>query len=182
MSFTNRFGAGEEAVRSYVERMISLVGDRDPLEILCATSAQLRELTSGIAENRLQRPEADGKWSALQVLQHLADSEFSFGFRIRMALGQTGARLAGFDQDGWAARLAYRNTGAELFIAAFDAMRAFNILLYRSLDEEALSRTAVHEERGTESVRRMLQMNAAHDLVHVRQLQRILSSTESSRT
>lgn len=176
MSFTNRFGADPEATRNYVARLVALVGDREPLDVLCSTGALLRARTSGVDETRLAAAEAEGKWSALQVLQHLADSEFAFGFRIRMAIGQDEPHLAGFDQDSWSQRLRYGQHDAELFLAAFDATRSFNILLYRSFDAEDLERRAIHAERGPETVRHMLRLNAAHDLVHLAQIERILSN------
>ena len=176
MTFTNRFGSSEEETRAYVQRMVTLVGDRDPLEVLCSTAAKLRAATSSIGPEQVAIPEAEGKWSVLQVLQHLADSEFAFGFRFRLTLGQEQPRLEGFDQDGWMKRLRYSGGDATLFLAAFEAMRSFNILLYRTVDATDLSRTATHAERGVESLAHMLVMNAAHDIAHTRQIERIIAA------
>lgn len=176
MSFENRFGADADATAAYVSRLVQTLGDRDPLDVLCGTAAELRRLAASFDVQTLYQPEADDKWSALQVLQHFADAEFAFGFRFRMAMGNERPALAGYDQDGWMQGLRYGVSEPEVFIAGFDAMRAFNILLYRNLSAADLARETVHEERGVETVAQMLRLNAAHDVVHLRQLQRIHST------
>ena len=55
----------------------------------------------------LRRPEAPGKWSATEVVQHLADSELVLGFRMRMILTEDRPALQGYDQDRWAGTLRY---------------------------------------------------------------------------
>lgn len=181
MSFENRFGSDPQATAAYVTRMLEVVGDRDPLDVLCASGAELARVTSRFDERSLHQPESEGKWSAYQVLQHLADSEFAFGFRFRMAIAHDRPALGGFDQDAWMSRLRYGAIEPAVFLAAFDAMRAFNILLYRTLTPDDFRREAVHAERGVESVQHMLRLNAAHDIVHLRQLERIHESISKGR-
>jgi hypothetical protein len=52
-------------------------------------------------------------------------------------------------------------------------LRGLNLRLYRGLTPAQLERYGLHGERGPESVRRIIELVAAHDLVHRRQIERI---------
>jgi hypothetical protein len=49
--------------------------------------------------------------------------------------------------------------------------------LIRSLSDSQLERAGLHAERGPESVRQILKLLAAHDLVHRAQIDRIRKTT-----
>ncbi|HVR08783.1 MAG TPA: DinB family protein, partial [Thermoanaerobaculia bacterium] len=85
-------------------------------------------------------------------------------------------RLEGFDQDLWAARLHYRDATLASAQAVLLPLRAAHLRLLRSLGEDELARVGVHSERGPGSVKDMVRMAAAHDLVHRRQIARIARS------
>jgi hypothetical protein len=53
-------------------------------------------------------------------------------------------------------------------------MRAANLGVLRGLAPAQLERVGLHSERGPESVAFLLRLMAAHDLVHRRQIDRIL--------
>lgn len=168
--FTNRPGADQGA---YVAAVLGLVGERDPLEVLAATPEELRRLLEPVPVADLQRPEAPGKWSLLQVAAHLADSEVAYAWRLRLVLAQDRPPLTGYDQDAWADRLGYAEADLGEVLAPFDALRASNLRLFRRLAPEDWERVAVHAERGEESVRHIAKLYAGHDLLHLRQVERI---------
>jgi hypothetical protein len=59
-------------------------------------------------------------------------------------------------------------------MAQLAGVRNANLRLYRSLAPAELKRAGQHAERGAESVGHIIRMMAGHDLVHRRQLERIL--------
>ncbi|HEY4648065.1 MAG TPA: DinB family protein, partial [Gemmatimonadales bacterium] len=70
----------------------------------------------------------------------------------------------------------YREVPLGLASDQLRALRAANLHLWRQLTPDQLERTGVHAERGPESVGHILRMMGAHDLVHRRQIERILIS------
>lgn len=172
--FTNPMTAAKEEADDYVAAVLALLGERDPLTVLEELPGWIERTVAGLSDEALRRPEASGKWSPLEVLQHLADSELVWAYRLRLVLSEDRAPLTGYDQDGWARALRYRDVSLDDARAQLDILRAANLRLVRSLGPAELARVGVHTERGEESVALMIRLYAGHDLVHRRQIERML--------
>ncbi len=159
----------------YTARMLGLVGDRDPMELLAATPGRLTALHKALGQDGMTRSYAPGKWTARDILAHLADAEMTIGFRVRQTLAEDGHRIQPFDQDAWAKR--YRSLDPALAVEAFRGLRAWNLNLFRSLSPEDWKRPALHPERGEESVEIIIKMLAGHDVNHLEQLERIRAAS-----
>jgi uncharacterized damage-inducible protein DinB len=171
--FTNPASRSRADAAAYTAAVLDLLGARDPLEVLRQTSSELQRAIEGLSIERLSTPEAQGKWSMRQVLQHLADSELVWGYRLRMVLAHDRPQITGYDQDLWADRLGYREADADQAIKDFAALRQANLRLLTCASADDLKRVGVHAERGEESVAHMIRLYAGHDLLHLRQLERI---------
>ena len=178
MTFSNPAGSAAALAGTYVKALLDLLGDRDPLSVQAELVPALEALTAGLDEKSWRRPESAGKWSIVEVVQHLADSEIVIGYRIRLILSQDRPPIQGFDQDAWARHLGYAAADPETALGQLRAVRVANLALLRTLDAARLDRYGVHSERGPESVRRIAQLTAAHDLVHRRQIERVRSSAD----
>lgn len=174
--FTNPASASAEQAAEYTAAILGLVGSQNPLEVLGRTAPQLDEALRSLTEDEVARPEGAGKWSVVELLQHLADSELVWGYRLRMVLAQDRPALTGYDQDLWAHRLGYRDADAAQAVREFATLRASNLRLLAHASEDDLLRVGIHEERGEESVEHMLRLYAGHDLAHLRQLARIIEA------
>lgn len=166
---------------SYTRALLDVLGTRDPLEVLGELCGWLEKRTSPLDEAALRRPEAPGKWSVIEVVQHLADSDLVFGFRLRMVLTENKPVLQGYDQDAWARTFHYRQIELETALDQLRALRAANFHVLRGLEPAQLERLGLHSERGPESAGFLLRLMAAHDLVHRRQIDRIVAAVMSSR-
>jgi len=144
--------------------------DRPVNEILSASPAALAGLLESIGA-RSSVPPAPGKWSAAEILSHLADCELVFAFRLRQTLAENGPTIQPFDQEKWAAR--YGGVSAAQALGAFSAMRGWNLQLLRNLPAHDYERTVTHPERGTMTFRTIVETMAGHDLNHIGQLERI---------
>jgi hypothetical protein len=156
--------------------MFAALGSRDPLVAMSETPETLRQITAGVSRDRLSTPEAPGKWSMIQVVQHLADTEIVGAIRFRMTLAHDRPLLAGYDQDLWAGRLRYNDAEMAAALDQFTSLRRANLRLLHQTTATERERVGIHAERGEESVAKMIRIYAGHDQVHLRQLARIKSA------
>lgn len=158
---------------AYAAAILDLLAGRDPLSVLRATPSALGSAIDGMSRARLQQPEAPGKWSIAQVLQHLADSDLVWGWRLRLILAHDRPTITGYDQDLWANRLHYAESDPAESLETFGVLRRANVRLIERATPEDLQRVGVHSERGEESIAQLCGLYAGHDLSHLRQLGRI---------
>ena len=102
------------------------------------------------------------------MLQHLADSDLVWGWRVRLILAHDRPTITGYDQDLWAERLRYELADPAESLATFDALRRANLRLLEGATAADLARVGVHAERGEESVVHLVRLYAGHDLLHLR--------------
>ena len=171
--FTNAYEGAEAEADDYIGAVLALVGDRDPVEILYQLPGALEALTNGVAESKIRTAEGEGKWSMLEVLAHLADSELVWAYRLRMVLAEADPVLTGYDQDRWAEYLHYQERDAAATLEEIRFLRGRNLELLSQLAEDEFERSGRHSERGEETIRHMVRLYAGHDLVHCQQLARI---------
>src|SRR5438034_560714 len=80
------------------------------------------EALVGAGDEELAARPAPAKWSARDVVHHLADSEMTAGVRLRVLLATDNPRIVGFDQDEFARRLHY-DRPMEASLELFKAVR-----------------------------------------------------------
>lgn len=160
----------------YTAMLLGTLSDRPWLEVMNEQLSALHRLVDGVSEEVLRTPEAPGKWSVLQVVAHLSDSELVQGYRTRMVLAHDAPEIQAYDQDRWATRLGYETERSSDVLEDLRAMRTRNLRLWSRLTPDELSRYGVHNERGRESLLFMLKLAAGHDLHHLRQARRILDT------
>jgi hypothetical protein len=149
----------------------SFLGTHDPIQVIAATPAKLHRIVTELGPQGTELSYAPGKWSAREILCHLADCEVVFAFRLRQALSQDHHVVQPFDQDLWAKN--YGAYSASDALALFSAARLWNCSLINSLDSEAFDRVVTHPERGTMTFRTMIETMAGHDLNHLGQVEKI---------
>ncbi len=146
--------------------------DGRPVEtILALTANAIGEYLEVIGARGVNVAPAPGKWSAAEIVSHLADCEMVFGFRLRQTLAEDGPTTQPFDQDKWAAM--YHGVNASQALETFSAMRKWNLRLIQAALPGAASRTMTHPERGTMTFQNVVETMAGHDLNHLGQLRRI---------
>jgi DinB superfamily len=164
-----------ETPQQYIQRITANVQDAEPLEVQAATPRRLEQLIEGIPVGALRtRPSAD-KWSAGDIIAHLADAEIVIGFRMRLILGAPGTPIAAYDQDSWVSSGHYDQRDPRKSLEQFRVMREANLALLASLTPEQWQQYGNHSERGQETIEQLVRMTAGHDVNHVRQIERLLS-------
>jgi len=145
--------------------------DGRPLEtILAATPNAIADYLEILGPKQEKQP-VPGKWSAAEIVCHLADCEIVFAFRLRQTLAEDGPTIQPFDQDKWA--LQYPGIPAALALETFSALRKWNPQLIHSALPAAAGRIATHPERGAMTFQTLVETMAGHDLNHLAQLRHI---------
>jgi hypothetical protein len=173
--FSNPRTSARENAQMVIRALLDLLGDLPPLDVLAETPRWLEARLHGLSPERLRAPERPGKWSVAAVLAHLADAELVIGVRARFIVGDDQPTLIGFDQDRWAAEFRYAEADPVAALATFSSVRAANLRHWHSLTPEQWQRIGHHTERGPTSAVLNLKITAGHDLVHRRQIERILT-------
>jgi hypothetical protein len=144
---------------------------RDPLETIRDSAHTLETMTRGWTPHYYERQYAPGKWTARQVILHLAQTEMALGTRARMALSTAHYAAQSFDQDAWMTReTALSGTDAT---AALLAMMRMNLSFFRALSAHDRGTPLTHPEYGSLSVDWIIHQMAGHHIHHLLQLQRL---------
>ena len=144
------------------------LGDREPLDALADTPGRIRDLLQGWSDAQFERSYAEGKWTARQVLTHLAQTELALTTRARFALSEGSYQAQSFSQDAWIPLDAHASARAAL--DAYTSLRQFNLAMWRSLTPDQRERRFTHPEYGTLTVWWIAAQLAGHDIHHLKQL------------
>jgi len=164
----------KETPQEYIRRVLGYLEGKKPMEILASTPRQIARLIQGVSKKKLAKRPAPEKWSVTEILAHLADTELVQGFRLRLILGASGVPIQGFDQDEWARYSDYGKHDPALSLEAFRVTRERTVRLLKSLPRDAWERYGMHSERGKETVTRVTEMMAGHDINHLKAMRGIL--------
>ena len=147
------------------------LGSRDPLEAFAETPGRIRQMVERWEDGRFERSYSAGKWSARQILIHLAQTELALGARVRFALTQPGYQAQSFDQDQWLP--VDSSVDARTAVDVYTTLRSLNSAMFRSLTPAQRERTFQHPEYGELSVEWVLRQMAGHDIHHLKQLEAV---------
>jgi hypothetical protein len=134
------------------------------------------EALAGITDEELDRRPAPGKWTAREIVHHLADSEMTSAIRLRRLIAEDNPVIVGYDQEEFARRLRYdRPIAASL--AALKAARETTCEILDRLTEAEWQRTGTHSEAGPYSVHKWLEIYGIHAHDHAAQIRRARGAT-----
>lgn len=150
------------------------LGNQEPLKVLPVTARKIEVILEELGAERIDQPPALGKWCAREIVCHLADCELTFGFRLRQTLGEENHTIQPFDQEKWAVH--YDAYDAREALAAFHAVRNWNLALIRSISPEVQTKRVTHPERGAMTFHTIVETMGGHDINHLRQLEAIARS------
>jgi hypothetical protein len=165
---------------AYREKMFNLLADRDPLEVLEQTASMLADIVSKHSATVLRTRPFEGKWTPNEIIGHLTDSEWVYGYRLRLILSENNPAILGTNQDLWVTSLRHNEREPADLVEIFRTMRLFNLAVWRQASPQDLNRTGQHNERGAESLGVMLRLLAGHDLSHLDQITRYIQAVQQA--
>src|SRR6476660_1470072 len=128
------------------------------------------EALVGAPDEELDTAPAPGKWTAREIVHHLADSEMTSAIRLRLLIATPNPQIVGYDQDEFSKKLYYKDRPIEASLDAFNAARRSSAELLDRLSEAEWLREGTHTEVGRYSVERWLEIYAAHAHGHANQI------------
>jgi hypothetical protein len=151
---------------------------RDPREVVAETAGSLAAIVDRLGVDGLRRRPGAGKWSASEILCHLADCELVFAFRLKQALAEPHHVIQPFDQDAWAKP--YPSLDGRVALATFSAVRQWNLAVLATIPPAGFGKTLTHPERGELTVQVQVETMAGHDINHLQQLESIAAMRASA--
>lgn len=139
-----------------------------------------REVASalkGASDKDLDAHPAPGKWSAREIVHHLADSEMTSAVRLRLLVAEENTAIRPYDENQFAARLHYQRPIASSLLA-FQAARQSTGELLDAMTDADFAKTGTHPEHGSYGVDRWLEIYAEHAHKHADQIRRARASAK----
>ena len=127
----------------------------------------------GFPPEKLSEHPIPGKWSAREIVQHLADSEMNSAIRLRKLLTEDDPQIQGYDQEHYASLLRYNERDIAPALDALRGARATTGQLLDAMSEEDWSRAGTHSESGRYTAEDWLRIYAAHAHNHAAQIRRL---------
>ena len=162
------------SAQAYRDKMFNLLGDQNPLAVLGQTATTLADIVGKHSAPLLRTRPFEGKWTPNEIIGHLTDSEWVYGYRLRLILCEDNPTILGTNQDSWVAGLRHNESEPSELVEIFRVLRQFNLIVWRRTSPTDLERPGQHDERGPESLGVMLRLLAGHDLSHLDQITRYI--------
>ena len=147
------------------------LGSLDPLTALAETPARIEALAARWTREQWEQSYAPGKWTARQIIAHLTQTELALTTRVRFAASQEQYVAQSFDQDAWIPL--DEGTDGTIALAAYVALRRFNLAMFKALTPQQRTRPFTHPEFGALTPEWVAAQMAGHELHHLNQLRLI---------
>ncbi|MCU1382619.1 MAG: DinB superfamily protein [Acidobacteria bacterium] len=128
------------------------------------------EALVGATDEQLDARPEPGKWTAREVVHHLADSEMTGAARLRLLVATDNPQILGYDQDQFARKLFYDRPIAASLDAFKAARRATAEILERMTDADWARAAGTHTQQGPYTADRWLAIYAPHAHAHAEQI------------
>ena len=125
---------------------------------------------AGAPEEELDTAPAPGKWTAREIVHHLADSEMTSAIRLRLLIAAPNPQIAAYDQEEFACRLYYQDRPIEASLEALKAARQTTADILDRMTEADWQREGTHSEIGRYTIARWLEIYAGHAHAHAAQI------------
>jgi len=134
---------------------------------------QVARALDGFPAGKLTARPFTGKWTAAEIVHHLADSEMTSAIRIRKLLAEPFPVIQAYDQERFAEVMHYQERPIEPSLQAFRYARESTAQLFEHMSEADWRKLGWHSESGSYHTERWLEIYADHAHGHAEQLERL---------
>ena len=142
-------GPSVSAPEAYREKLFNLLAERDPIEVMGQTASILAVIVAGHATEVLRARPFEGKWTANEIIGHLTDSEWVYGYRLRLILCEDDPAILGTKQDAWVTSLRYNEREPSELVEIFRTLRFFNLDVWKRMSTEDFKRSGIMSAAGS---------------------------------
>jgi hypothetical protein len=132
------------------------------IEAYLAGPERPRAAVTGLGREQPTSRPIPGKWSALEVVCHLADTDANIAYRLKRILSEDRPMFERVKPDLMQAALAYDERDAEEELALFDFGRRQIARILRASKPESWERAGVVGDRGERTVTQVLSGAVGH--------------------
>jgi GNAT superfamily N-acetyltransferase len=140
----------------------------EPAELIAEYRAgpeRLERSVAGMSAEQLRLRPIAGKWSTLEVVCHVSDTEQFFADRMKRTLAMSRPLLLGVDGSLYSEPVRYHDRAIEEELALIRLTRLQMARILERVPPEAWDRTAVHSEIGLVTLQQLL-LHAVRHLEH----------------
>jgi hypothetical protein len=162
--------ANEAKYADYMARMQrddDSVGTADLIAAYEQGIADVRAAVAGMTAEQARSRPIPGKWSTLEVVAHLVDTEIYYTDRIERTIALERPLLLGVDERPYPERLNYQAFDLAEQLDLFTALRRHGTRILRLQPPESWLRVAVHSETGVVSLRQLVLQAVRHVRHHL---------------
>lgn len=130
----------------------------------------LKDIVDEIPQDLLTVRPQPQTWSIKEIICHIVDTELQNNIRMKKIIAEKKPNLQGFDQTGWAKRLQYTAWNLREAILLFGILRSSMGHILENLPESAWRRSGIHDDKGSLSLRKLLEDANNHCKHHLAQI------------
>jgi hypothetical protein len=132
----------------------------------------LTKLIKTATEEMLYYKPAANKWSAVEIIVHLADAECNGFVRFRKAIAESGCNVDLWDHEAWTLKLNYQNQNVVTSLALFKMIRFSNFEMLSRVDNKKWNNFIMHPEKGKITLSNLLKLYTDHLNTHINQIKK----------
>lgn len=138
------------------------------------TPSTLIHLVDCIRPERYDEALDTDRFTLREIIAHLADWETVFLDRITQAVEYPGSTIEGQSEDQRAIDHHYSTKDVHHELEVFENRRRDTVAYLLGLAEDDWAKSAVHNEKGEQTVLEMVQFIVGHDMYHIHQVSEYL--------
>ncbi|MCY2974136.1 MAG: cupin domain-containing protein [Planctomycetota bacterium] len=156
-----------EPVNAYSKHVSSPRSISDLVNAYERCVLELSQAVEGLTTDELKARPIPGKWSTLEVVCHLADTDIYFTDRIERTLALDNPLLMGVDERPYPDKLQFQEQFIEEELELMTILRRRTARILRRQPDAVWDRTGVHSTAGVVTLRDLVEKAIGHVLHHL---------------
>lgn len=174
--------SSNELVSAYGEHTLELKSYSELINAFERCVDEVVQAVQGLSLEELKARPIEGKWSTLEVVCHLADTEVYFTDRIERTIAVDNPLLMGVDERPYPDRIQFQEQLLEEEIELMTVLRRRTARILRRQPESVWERTAVHSSSGLCTLEDLVKKAIGHVHHHLPFIAEKRQVLEASRT